>query len=361
MIFRSEILEVTSLLWFKLAAGFTLSFFVTLVGIPSVVKISNIKGLYDMPGSRTSHYIPTPRLGGAMIFAGVIISSILLSVFGSAYELNCIVAGLIILFFIGLKDDIISLVPLKKATGQLIASLIIVILGDIRLKFCDTLFEPLFLAYLADVFLSVLIVMTLINSINLIDGIDGLASGVGIIGSLTFGIWYTINDNSSYALMCFSLAGSLFSFSWYNVFSRKYKIFLGDTGSMIIGFLLSVFVIRFLASNAGIPSAGKLASAPAIALAVLIVPIFDTIRICIVRLAHGKSILIGDNNHLHHSVLRISGSHAKATTVILSVNIILILLTYFARNIGNLLLVLFLLIIESCISVSLHFYLKRHS
>lgn len=360
MIFRSEFLEVTSLLWFKLTAGFALSFILTLVGIPSVVKISNIKGLYDMPGSRTSHNIPTPRLGGAMIFAGVIISTVLMSVFGSAYELNCIVAGLIILFFIGVKDDIVSLVPLKKAAGQLIAALIIVVLGNIRVKFCDALFEPSYLAYLADVFISVLIVMTLINSINLIDGIDGLASGVGIIGALTFGIFYIKNDNSSYALMCFSLAGSLLSFSWFNVFSRKFKIFLGDTGSMIIGFMLSVFVIRFLSMDAELPASERLTSAPAIALAVLIVPIFDTIRICIVRLANGKSIFIGDNNHLHHSVLKISGSHIKATTVILAINILLILLTYLARNIGSFLLVIFLLIIESCISLSLYFYFKRH-
>ena len=361
MILRSIISEITSLIWFKLVLGFILSFIVTLVGIPSVVKISTLKGLYDVPGDRTSHKLPTPRLGGSMIFAGVLISSVILSVFGSAYEINCIIAGLIILFFIGVKDDIISLVPLKKAGGQLLASLIIVLLGNIKLSFGSFLFDSPAQAYMLDTFLSVLVVMTLINSINFIDGIDGLAAGIGIIGSLVFGTWYLINANSQYALMCFSLAGSLLSFSWYNVFSRKYKIFLGDTGSMIIGFLLSVFVIRFLETNAELSSAEKLASAPAIAFAVLIVPIYDTIRICILRVSHGRSIFHGDNNHIHHSVLKISGTHIKATILILAVNIALILFTYLLRNLGTCLLVLFLLIIASAISTGLYYYLRRNS
>ena len=361
MIFRSEILEFTSLLWFKLAAGFLIAFIVTMIGIPSVVKLSRYKGLYDMPGDRTSHEVPTPRLGGTMIFAGIIISTLLLSVFGSVYVINCIVTGIVVLFFIGLKDDIVDLVPLKKAAGQLIAALIIVVLGDVRLDVFGTQSGHSVIAFSLDVCLSLLVVMTLINSINLIDGIDGLASGIGIIGSVFFGIWNILNDNAPYALLSFSLAGSLLAFTWFNVFSSKYKIFLGDTGSMIIGFLLAVFLIHFIRTNAALPVSEKLASAPAIAFSVLVVPVFDTLRICVVRLSHGRSILRGDNNHIHHSVLKVSGTHLKATVIMLTVNILLILFTYLARNLGNLILIIIMLAIASAISIALHYFLIRKS
>lgn len=356
---NSEFLAIISYPGVKLACGLIFSFLVTFFGIPSIVKISTIKGLYDMPGARTSHDIPTPRLGGAMIFAGVILSSVLLAVNESLIQIYSVIGGLIVLFFIGIKDDIISLVPLKKAAGQLIAALILVIIGDVRLKLCDTWFASESVAYIGDFLISLFVIMTLINSINLIDGIDGLASGIGIIGSLSFGIWFIISGHISYAVLCLSLTGSLIAFFWYNVFSKKNKIFLGDTGSMIIGFLLAFFVISFLDLNST-TQPGYLSAAPVIALSILFVPIFDTIRICVVRISLGKSIFRGDNNHIHHTVLRISGSHIKAAMWIVSINILLITLIVLLSKLGNLLLLLLLVFVSTCISFSLYFYLKRH-
>jgi UDP-N-acetylmuramyl pentapeptide phosphotransferase/UDP-N-acetylglucosamine-1-phosphate transferase len=357
---NSEFLAIISYPLVKLACGLIFSFLVTFFGIPSIVKISNIKGLYDMPGSRTSHDIPTPRLGGAMIFAGVILSSALLVGNESVIQFDSVIGGLIVLFFIGVKDDIISLVPLKKAAGQLIASLILVIIGNIRLTLCDTWFASESVAYIGDILISLLLIMTLINSINLIDGIDGLASGIGIIGSLSFGIWFIVAGHISYAVLCLSLTGSLLAFFWYNVFSKKNKIFLGDTGSMIIGFLLAFFVISFLELNSDETQPNYLTAAPVIALSILFVPIYDTIRICVVRISQRKSIFNGDINHIHHTVLKISGSHIKAATWILSINILLIILIVLLSKLGNLLLLLLLVFVSACISFSLYFYLKRH-
>lgn len=346
-------------IWSLIIAGFLFSLIVTWLGIPSVVRLARIKGLYDMPGSRASHKEPTPRLGGAMIFGGVVLSSVLFTNLSNAFELKYIIAGLIILFFIGVKDDIITLVPMKKLAGQIIAALIIVVLGNIRLDYCYNLFGVEELSYIWSLLISVLLVVGLINSINLIDGIDGLASGVGIVASAFFGIWYAVNGHISYSVMCFSLTGSLLAFFWYNVFSKKYKSFLGDTGSMLIGFLLAVFAIKFLVLNENSSTGGVETAAPSLVLAILIVPVFDTLRTVVLRVAKKKPVFVGDTNHIHHSVLKFSKSHLAATISILMVNIILIVLTYLFRSLGNVILIPLLLLVSTSITYSMYLWLKR--
>jgi UDP-GlcNAc:undecaprenyl-phosphate/decaprenyl-phosphate GlcNAc-1-phosphate transferase len=342
-----------------ISAGFLFAFIITWFGIPSVVRIAKIKFLYDVPGERTSHETPTPRLGGAMIFSGVIMSSVLFTSLGNAYELKYIIAGMIVLFFIGVKDDLVSLMPIKKATGQFIASAIIVFAGDIRITGCFGFMSVTEMPYFVSVAVSITVIMFLINSINFIDGIDGLASGVGIIASSVLGTWYIVNGHVSYAVMCYSLTGSLIAFFYYNVFSRRYKIFLGDTGSMIIGFLLAVFVIHFLGLNADEESLSVLHQAPSVALAILFVPVFDTTRILIIRMLTGKSIFKADNNHIHHRVLRLSGSHLKATATILIANLLLIVLVYLFRHLSNPILIFSLLIMGLIFTLVLGISLKN--
>jgi len=343
----NSIILPTSIL---IAAAFILSFLITFIGIPSVIKIAREKNLYDIPGKLTSHAEPTPRLGGSMIFAGVILSSVLFTSSSKASELKYIIAGLLVLFFIGLKDDIITLAPIKKASGQLIASLIIIILGGIRISFNNAIFGIPGLSYLSSVLVTLILIMTLINSLNFIDGIDGLAAGVGIIASVTFGIWFILNDQISMAVKCFSLTGSLIAFFWYNVFSKKFKIFLGDTGAMVTGFLLAIFLIRYLELNFHGPVIRTTPVAPSVALAILIVPVFDVFRIVLIRIMNRKSPFYGDHNHIHHKVLKLSGSHIKATTVILLVNILLIIGTLLLKSLGNTILIPFLLLI--CLTLS---------
>ena len=358
--YNSEITFFVLPPWIQLIAGFIFSFLITYFGIPPVVRIAHIKELYDIPGKLTSHINPTPRLGGTMIFAGVILSSILFTGMEKEFELKYIIAGLLVLFFIGLKDDIITLVPLKKAAGQLIAALIIVILGGIRIIFNDNLFGNPDVSYFISLVISLILVMTLINSLNFIDGIDGLAAGVGIIASVSFGIWFILNDHISLAAICFSLAGSAIAFFWYNVFSKKFKIFLGDTGSMVIGFFLAVFLIRFLDLNINGHVTKTTDVAPSFALAVLIVPVFDVCRIVFVRIIHRKSPFYGDNNHIHHKVLKLLGSHLKATAVILFVNVILIIIVLLLKSLGNTILISFLLLICVTLSAVLFYYLKKN-
>jgi UDP-GlcNAc:undecaprenyl-phosphate/decaprenyl-phosphate GlcNAc-1-phosphate transferase len=337
-----------------------LAFFITYFGIPRVNTLARLKGLYDIPGSRTSHTEPTPRLGGAMIFAGVILTAVLFTDFENAGRLKYLIASMLILFFIGIKDDIITLTPVKKIIGQLFASGIIVILGNLRIIDCYSFFGFETLPAVLSVIISIIIFMVLINSINLIDGIDGLAAGVGIIGSVSFGIWFYLNEYISLAVICVSLLGSLIAFLYFNLFSRKNKIFLGDTGSMLIGFLLAVFAISFLENNAAKTDGSRLITAPALTLAILIVPIIDTIRVIFVRSYTKKPIFKADHNHIHHMVLSVSKSHNKAAAILLLINICFIVLTILLRSLGNTILIISLIIVGMLLVFLLSQFRRRN-
>ncbi|MGB4293672.1 MAG: MraY family glycosyltransferase, partial [Bacteroidales bacterium] len=323
-------------------------------GIPAVNRLARARNLFDQPGERSSHSHPVPRLGGAMIFAGVILGSILFTDLVTASELKYIIAGMLVLFFIGIKDDLVTLTPFKKAIGQFIAALIIVVCANIRITDCYGIFNIEKLAYVPSIIISIILIMGLINSINFIDGIDGLASGIGIMASMVFGIFFIENEHISYAVICFSLAGSLAAFFYFNVLSKKNKIFMGDTGSMIIGYLLAVFTIYLIEMpSPENPVEKALPIAPAMSLAILFIPIFDGLRVSLIRFIHGKSIFRPDKNHIHHKILNITGNHLKATIIIIISNTAIILMIYMLREAGNKILTLFLILAGLIFSILL--------
>lgn len=350
MIFNNEIFEVFVPPYILIGISILFTFVTTAIAIPSIVRVSRTKGLMAHPNGRTSHLDPTPNLGGVAIFAGVIISSVLFTGIPTAHELKYVIAGMLIIFFWGLKDDLHPMVAYKKFIGQVIAILILMVPGDFHLSSLHGLFGIEELSYALSLPLTFILFLALINSFNLIDGIDGLSSGVGIITSLFFGIGFLLNNHMSYAIMSFILATSLIAFFIYNVFGKENKIFLGDTGSMLIGYLLSIFAVRFLNFEHSTTVFDPDLSTPAVMLCVLIVPLFDTARVFMLRLLRGKSPFAADRSHIHHRLLDISGSHIKATSIILSVNLLFIAIALLLRNIGNELLILTALSLASLLS-----------
>lgn len=351
MIFNNSFYEVFVPSYVLIGIAVLFTFLATSVAIPSIVRVSRIKGLMAHPNGRTSHSDPTPNLGGVAIFAGVIISSVLFTGIPTAHELKYVIAGMLILFFWGLKDDLHPMVAYKKFAGQVIAITFILVPGDFHLSSLHGLFGIEELSYSFSIPLTFILFLALINSFNLVDGIDGLASGVGIITSLFFGIAFLLNNHMSYAIMSFILASSLIAFFYYNVFGKENKIFLGDTGSMLIGYLLSIFAVRFLNFEHGQTVFDEDLSTPAVMLCVLIIPLFDTGRVFILRIVRGKSPFSADRSHIHHRLLDISGSHIKATAIILTVNLLFIGLALVLRNIGNELLILITLLLSSLLSL----------
>jgi UDP-GlcNAc:undecaprenyl-phosphate/decaprenyl-phosphate GlcNAc-1-phosphate transferase len=328
----------------NIGLSFLTAFVIVITSIPSIVAVAQRKNLFDIPNSRKSHTSIVPTLGGLAIFAGMLIALLLWADVDDVKEFNFIIAGLVIVFFIGLKDDILLIAPNKKLLGQILAAIIIVVLGDLRLTDFHGIFGITQIPYLISVLLSVFVFIVLINGINLIDGIDGLAAGIGIVVSFTFGIWFYVQEQYEYTIVASALAGALISFFIYNVFGTRNKIFMGDTGSLMLGMMMAVFAIKFNEITIRyIPNHSHVYSAPAISVGILIIPLFDTLRVFVLRLANGQSPFKADKNHVHHLLLELGLSHFAATMIIVAVNIGFITFVFSYDHLGTIdLLVLML-------------------
>jgi UDP-GlcNAc:undecaprenyl-phosphate/decaprenyl-phosphate GlcNAc-1-phosphate transferase len=295
---------------------------VSMAAIPVIIKISRLKNLMAEPGGRSSHEYKTPTLGGVAIFASTLVSYFLWENPDETQLLHLSVSAIVMLFFLGVKDDILILSPRKKMLVQIAASALVVTLGDLRLDNFYGILGINEIPYFVSLVITVFIFIALINAINLIDGIDGLAGGIGMIAGGMFGLWFYLNGQYAMACMAASLAGSLAGFLRYN-FSKTSKIFMGDTGSLIVGFLLTMFAVRFVQLNVEYrfdPNASF--SAPILAIVLLIVPIFDTLRVFIIRLKNKKSPFVGDRNHLHHILIDAGLSHFQASAILWSFTLV---------------------------------------
>ena len=358
MIFNTEYYELFLPPYILIIISALFSFAITFFAIPPIVRVSRLKNLTALPNGRTSHTHPTPNLGGVAIFAGVIISSVVFTGITTAHELKYIIAAMIIIFFVGLKDDLYPLVAYKKFIGQSMAILLILVPGDFHLTSLHGLFGIEELSYPLSLIISFVLFVALVNSFNLIDGIDGLASGIGILTSMFFGVVFLMDHHLAYAVMSFILSSTLMAFFYYNVFSKENKIFLGDTGAMLIGMISAIFAVRFLNFESDASFLSQNQSAPAVLLCVLIIPLFDTARVFILRILRGRSPFKADRTHIHHRLLDLSGSHLKTTAIILLVNIVFIAMALILRNIITELLILITLALASVLSV-IPVYLKK--
>ncbi|TFH47803.1 MAG: undecaprenyl/decaprenyl-phosphate alpha-N-acetylglucosaminyl 1-phosphate transferase, partial [Bacteroidia bacterium] len=312
--------------------------------IPSVIKIVNERQLKDKPGKHKIHTKEIPTLGGIAIFGGFAFGY-LLGVDDHMQGASYVTAAALMLFFTGLKDDLINLSPWKKITAEVGAALIIALFTDLRFTSFHGLAGignvPAWVSYIV----TVVLVVIIINSFNLIDGIDGLAASLGIIASVVFGTWFWLSGDYGYAIMAAALAGSLVIFIRFNLSDGPGKIFMGDSGSLVIGFIMAVFAIRFNE----IIAAGKgfitLDSAPSVSIGILIIPLFDTFRIIILRLANHQSLLEADQRHTHHMMLRAGFTHLQATVLMSLFNIFIIAVAFIFDGLGILWLGLLILIL----------------
>ena len=336
----------------KLCFVTLLSFLLSYKAIPVIIRISKNKNLMDVPGERSSHEYKIPNLGAIAWFYTI---GICAPIF--AYELfvqyRFLFPVLVVLLYIGVMDDILAMKAYKKLTGQIVIATMMVVGSDVRIRSLFGLFGIYELEYFISVLFSIFSFIILINAFNLIDGIDGLAGIFAVISFSIFGFsYYRLGEyNYPMVILCVVIIGSLLGFLYYNLSNdwRK-KIFMGDTGSMIIGFILvftAFYFVDLFISDGDVEPIGKpkyhLGTAPIIAAAILIIPIIDTMSVIIVRLLNKKSPLKADRNHIHHKVLDLGFTHKKATAFIISYYVIIILITYFLRHIDINLLFLVLL------------------
>ncbi len=307
--------------------AFVWAFVVAVFAIPSIIYVAHLKNLLDEPNFRAVHTNLTPRLGGMAIFAGFMSA---VTIFGDVTpQIQRLLASTLILFFIGLKDDISPVSAFKKFFVQILATGIVMFLGDIKINDFQGF---LGINQIDDRFayaFTFLVIVGLINAFNLIDGLDGLAGSLVLINSASFGYFFYRFGGAEYApfaLLAFCLMGGILGFLRYNF--HKAIIFMGDTGSLVSGMLVSAMAIQFVQMKA-------VESAPSIAVAILIIPVFDTARVFAIRIFNGKSPFSPDKNHVHHILIK-SGLNQMQTVILLSfLNIITILAAISMAGLGD--------------------------
>lgn len=305
---------------------------------PVFIKLFKKLNFLDSPGGRKIHTVKTPALGGLPLFVSAGVALLLWLPFSALGEIKFLLGAISIVFFIGLRDDIIDLRAYQKLIGQIAAAVIVMVLCDIRLaafyQYLGIGEIPLWLSYA----LSLFTIIVITNAYNLIDGIDGLAGSVGLVATLFFGLFFFLANQLGMALIALSLAGALMAFLNFNW--APSKIFMGDTGSLFIGFSLAVFAIFFIEYNSTIQGQDLAFGAPiGTAVAILILPLADTFRVFVKRVLKGKSPMHPDRTHVHHILLRLGCNHAQATGILLTVNIIFVLLALVLRDFPELVVI----------------------
>lgn len=327
---------------YRLILSFLTAFLLTYLIIPSIINIAKKKMLTDDPDERRSHKRSIPTLGGIGIFAGVVFSIVLWTPFNVFGDLQYILCAFIIIFLIGAKDDIIPLTPYKKMLGLILASSILVFKANIRITSFYGIFYIDSLPYFWSIIISLFTIIVIVNAFNLIDGINALGASLGILIATTYGAWFYLADQVVLSIISFALVGSLIAFLKFNL--TPAKIFMGDTGSLLIGMICSILSISFIELSYNEPNPlYKILAPPAVAIGILFVPLFDMLRVFFVRIFSGKSPFTADRQHIHHLMLDAGLNHLQATGVLIALNAIVLLTVVKSQAIGNLFLLLIII------------------
>jgi UDP-GlcNAc:undecaprenyl-phosphate/decaprenyl-phosphate GlcNAc-1-phosphate transferase len=309
-----------------------ISFTITFLAIPIIIRVAETKKLFDIPDERKIHEAHIPSLGGLGIFAGFMLACLLSISLSGSSEFQYFLASAFVMFFLGLKDDILVISPIKKFVGQVLAAFLIIYKGGVQITSMHGFLGIHELPEMFGILLTYFTVIVIINSFNLIDGIDGLAGSLGVIASAIFGTYFLAAGYLSYAIMGFALSGSLTAFLIFNY--QPAKIFMGDTGSMLIGLVNAILVVKFIAIAQQPGISVPVTAAPAIGFTVLLIPLLDTLRVFGIRIFHQRSPFIPDRNHIHHLMLDKGWSHSTITVTLSACSIGFVAAAYFCRFTG---------------------------
>ncbi len=334
-----------------LLLGFLTAFLVVLLTMPSLIKVARIKHLVDEPSEqRKLHARSVPTIGGIIIFAAIIFSYALwfprgelhspvptdvyglYEAMGKAYlDFKHVIAAMVLLFFIGVKDDIVGFSPVKKLVGHMIVGYILVVMAGIRITDMHGLLGIYELPEAVAIAFSLFVYVVVVNAMNLIDGVDGLAGGVGLIAAFAFGVWLFLAGDVAMALLAFVLAGALLGFLVFNF--HPARIFMGDSGSLIIGAVLAVLAMKLVDQDTSrMPIKLRQLPTPIFVMSVLAYPLVDTLRVFVVRIISGQSPFAADKNHIHHRLLALGLGHRGTVVAIYAYALAIIALSLVTRK-----------------------------
>lgn len=342
---------------FEISISAIVSFMVTFLAIPVIILIADKKKLYDIPDERKIHKNTIASLGGIGIFIAMTFSSLLSISFKESPEFQYFFAAIFIIFFIGLKDDIIALSAFKKFVVQIVAAGIVIHLGGIRIENLYGIFGVGELEPMYGVPLTYITIILIVNAFNLIDGVDGLAGSLGLMVTLLLGTYFSLAGLHAYAIFAFSLSAALLAFLIFNF--HPARIFMGDSGSLLIGMVASILVLKFIAVAADPASVLPMQSSVAMGVSLLLIPLVDTIRVFSIRIIKGRSPFSPDRNHVHHILLDKGLTHSSVTLLCLFVNISIVTIVYYFRSSGNAFLLSILFPLTFALIGGLYFTLPR--
>lgn len=313
------------------------AFLATMTLMPVIIKLFRSIDLLDIPDKRKIHSVSTPSLGGIAIFLGIIFSLILSSSFADLATQKFFLGATFLIFLLGVRDDLSSLQAKHKLVIQVFAAILVVYVGGWKISGLNGLFGIDSFPYgLNEVFtLFVIVVMT--NAFNLIDGIDGLAGSIALLITLFFG-WYFLSIGEVLnATIAISTAGGVLGFLLFNWYPSK--VFMGDTGSMTLGFMISVLLVQFLAVPEVVSAGLGIVSPVSVCIALLILPVYDTLRVFFIRFYLGKSPLAPDRNHIHHVLLKLGMNHGQSAILLILHNAMILSFVLFFQELGDTVLI----------------------
>ncbi len=307
---------------------FISAFLTTYVIIPKIIWVTQVRNLSTPVVGRSAHKIPTPAFGGVAFFVTIILMVSLIQSIHLNYASNHLIAGLTILFMVGLKDDLIISTARVKLIGQVIAITFILFSPELQITSLNGFFNiyeiPQFLSF----GIAAILMLSIINAYNLIDGIDGLAGIIGIIICIIYSVLFYLTNQGFYFMVSISIIAILTAFLRYNFASGTNKIFMGDSGSLVIGFLIGFLTLKFMVLEPFIINDFNFKPENRIIFifAILFIPTFDTTRIIFSRLLRRKNPFTADRNHAHHILIDLGLSHGKASVLLGLLNVFIVMI-----------------------------------
>lgn len=330
---------------------------------PKVVRYAKHKNIVDNPDARKLQKTPVPILGGVAVFFGAFVAVGASSLLANTFELLPACVAMLVMLAAGVADDIKGLSPGLRFLIE-IAVVVFLIYASGR---CIDDFHGIWgvhgISRRTAVPLTVFACVGIINAINLVDGVNGLSSGLGILACLLFGVYFILAGNVAMAILASATMGALIPFFMHNVFGKKSRMFIGDGGALTLGLVLSIFVVSILRYNApGSEFATKGIGLIPLTVAVLSMPVADTLRVMITRIIKGKSPFHPDKTHLHHIILSLGASHLVTTIVILSANLLVILAWLVSVLLGASFELQFYIVVSLALAATLglYYYLRYH-
>ena len=310
--------------------------------------IAKRKELFAEVNHRSSHSTPIPAFGGISLFVVFVCAALTMLGIGSSQSLGFIVLSAFILFMSGLKDDLMGTSARTKLLVQIGTAVLVLLNSELTVTHLSGFFGIGEVTPVVGFLVSLSFIVFLVNAYNLIDGIDGLAGIIAIIAFSVFGAYYYVNDDIFLTLIMVSMIGALISFLTWNFADSKRKMFMGDTGSLVIGFILAVNALTIIAAQPVNPDPFFVPqNAVIFILSILVIPVLDTLRIIVIRLSNRQKPWVADRNHMHHLLLDKGLSHKQATFCLGMLQVIAILGYIGVNNLGPIAQHLFVLCLYS--------------